>query len=654
NIRDCKERDDEDQFKKLKNSLPAFTPSGLFKGDINLNNLVKYSNVIVLDIDKLTKDEVINAKEKAIADPLTFICFISPGGHGLKILVRTDNNMDFHKEAFEELKIYYEKITGCKIDPSGKNVNRLCYFSYDENFYSNDNSLIFKTFTTMLENDIEKITSQIEVNKIDITANYNDWLKIGFALVNGLGEGGRNYFHRISCFYSQYDAKETNDQYDKCLRSKGSGTTYKSFFFLAKQYGIDISPVQTFSDSDYNKFMTENLKETNSLSNSTVSKVITNKIEIIQDFLSKHYDFRFNIVTNQLEFKKKKSNLYEPVNDYYQNSILCDIEKTNIKCNTSKLESILKSDFSPEYNPFTDYFYHLPKWDGKTDYISQLANTVSTSNQKFWVDVFKKWIVVVVASALNPDCVNHFAIIFSGEQGIGKTTWLNNLCPDKLNKYIYSGYINPSSKDSEIHLTECILINLDELENLNRSNIGSLKEMMTKKIIKLRRVYAHNNESYPRRASFMGSTNNIQILNDSTGSRRFLCFDTLSIILNHNINMDLVYSQALCLFNSGYKFYFENTEIETINENNEKFQSFTPEEDLLLEYYEPAKDNDINKKHLSATQILSEITKNNRLSFNAKHSASSLGKALSKYKFPSKIIKGKKVYQVKRKMISVD
>lgn len=55
----------------------------------------------------------------------------------------------------------------------------------------------------------------------------------------------------------------------------------------------------------------------------------------------------------------------------------------------------------------------------------------------------------------------------------------------------------PGNKDTLIHLVECMLINLDELENLNRTEIGSLKELITKNQIRIRRPYGHNNETYP-------------------------------------------------------------------------------------------------------------------------------------------------------------
>ena len=101
--------------------------------------------------------------------------------------------------------------------------------------------------------DIDLVVSRIEAAHTDITGSYADWLNLGFALCDELGEGGRDYFHRISRFYSKYSHTDCNRQYDQCLKAKGHGITIKTLFHLAKQAGIDVScpakePVFTTSE----------------------------------------------------------------------------------------------------------------------------------------------------------------------------------------------------------------------------------------------------------------------------------------------------------------------------------------------------------------------------------------------------------------------
>ncbi len=92
-----------------------------------------------------------------------------------------------------------------------------------------------------LLDDIETITSRIEQGGIDIAPDYASWRDLGFALADAFGEHGRNYYHRLSRFYSGYSKSEADKQYDSCLRSRGSGVTIRSFFQMAKSHGINIA-----------------------------------------------------------------------------------------------------------------------------------------------------------------------------------------------------------------------------------------------------------------------------------------------------------------------------------------------------------------------------------------------------------------------------
>ena len=54
------------------------------------------------------------------------------------------------------------------------------------------------------EEEIERIICEIEQRAVDIAPEYKDWVELGFALVDGFGENGREYYHRISCFHPDY------------------------------------------------------------------------------------------------------------------------------------------------------------------------------------------------------------------------------------------------------------------------------------------------------------------------------------------------------------------------------------------------------------------------------------------------------------------
>ena len=90
------------------------------------------------------------------------------------------------------------------------------------------------------QDDIELITQRIESAGVDITAGYDNWRDIGFALSSELGESGRDIYHRVSRFNSTYTEAECDAQYDKCLRAHGTGITIKTFFQKAKEAGVSL------------------------------------------------------------------------------------------------------------------------------------------------------------------------------------------------------------------------------------------------------------------------------------------------------------------------------------------------------------------------------------------------------------------------------
>lgn len=116
-----------------------------------------------------------------------------------------------------------------------------------------------QTFNTDSQIDeVERIIQSIEANRTDITSSYSNWVNIGFAFADEFGEKGRNLFHRVSQFYPDYSATECDKQFDNCLKSKGHGVSLKTFFYLAKDAGIDIAPPRT-EKQDHRTFKSEKL-----------------------------------------------------------------------------------------------------------------------------------------------------------------------------------------------------------------------------------------------------------------------------------------------------------------------------------------------------------------------------------------------------------
>ena len=374
------------------------------------------------------------------------------------------------------------------------------------------------------------------------------------------------------------------------------------------------------------------------------------KNQNVEKWLKQIYKFRFNTIKQKPEYKpisEDISKLWKPIDKYKLLSIKRDLDAAGHSISKDALLDILCSSYSPAVNPVKEYFRALPVWDGITDYISKLADTVKCRNDQDWQIYIEKWLVSVVANVfIDERCANHTMLVLAGGQGLYKTTWLEHLCPKTLTPYMYTGKIDPTNKDSLTYIAEFLFVNIDDqLAQLNKKDENEIKNLVTVNSVKYRRPYDPIITEYPHLCSFMASVNNLDFLNDATGSRRYLPFEVERIDMDKakTIDMDLLWSQAFHLFTNGFRYWFNSVEVEKLNERNKHFAIITIEEDLLNYYYKSEASNSM-ERHIELTTgvILVHLENKSRNKLSKKK----LGESLMKlgFKRRQKSIDGNRVW----------
>ena len=127
----------------LKKELPAFTPSATFKNGRKMEFLENYNGLAHLDLDDIPQEEVNEIRSLVDACEYTFASFISPSGMGIKVFVRINSKLEQHAQMIIQLMQFYKELTGYELDPKCKDVTRLCFMSWDENIYLNQESELF-------------------------------------------------------------------------------------------------------------------------------------------------------------------------------------------------------------------------------------------------------------------------------------------------------------------------------------------------------------------------------------------------------------------------------------------------------------------------------------------------------------------------------
>lgn len=357
------------------------------------------------------------------------------------------------------------------------------------------------------------------------------------------------------------------------------------------------------------------------------------KRQAAEEYLRSAYEFQFNEITGKPEYRPAMTNgPYIAINDFRLNTFARDLDKVGWQISTATIKEILSSDFVEMVNPIRKYFNQLPH-PGNIDHIKELADTVTTSETDFYF-YLKKWLVAAVACACVDPIVNESCIVFCGEtQGQYKTTWLNNLVPRSLKQYYKCGEIEVDKRDTFISMTENFIINIDDqIHKLNRKDENSLKNIITTKMVKCRRPYDRYEEEHARICSFCASINGNEFLTDASGSRRFVPFNILRIDISaaQKINMDLVYSQAMNLFNEGFEYWIKSGEVE---ERNKQFNISSIEEQLILSMFtkEPEPDNEefTTKLQLQPASLISIIETHTKQKLSLKK----VGEAMKKHGF---------------------
>jgi predicted P-loop ATPase len=306
----------------------------------------------------------------------------------------------------------------------------------------------------------------------------------------------------------------------------------------------------------------------------------------LEKYLTGQFHFRLNEITGSIEFKKRLDNQWQEFNEF---NIYRQLKLEGFSVNLNELIYLLKSDYVDRYNPFLTYFESLPVWTTENeDHISKLCSHVKVRNPERFERHFKKWMVRTIKCALEDQYANKNAIILVHEkQDSGKTTFLRFLYPPALRDYMAENI--SFDKDSQIALIENMIINLDELATFSKVELNTLKSILSKTFVKERHPFERKAKKLPRRASFIGSTNLSEFLNDPTGNVRWIPFEITGIDWNYSkvINIDDVWAQAYALYKSGFTCDVTAQEVKENEEENRQFTVVSLEMELLMKYYTP-------------------------------------------------------------------
>ena len=338
------------------------------------------------------------------------------------------------------------------------------------------------------------------------------------------------------------------------------------------------------------------------------NKVSRTMLEDLEVCLFSNYAFRFNVLTEQTEYRKKGESVFHLVDQRALNTFCMEARKQGVNCWDKDVSRLLLSQQIADFHPFSDYMEKLPEWDG-VDRVSELARRVS--DEALWVSGFHRWMLGMVAQwmKLEGQCANAVApLLVSTEQGRCKSTFCSIILPEELQRFYIDKFDLTSVSGCEQKLSQFGLINMDEFDRYSVRSMANLKNLMQLKKLTFRKSHRSYYSQLPRIASFIGTSNQKELLTDTTGSRRFLCVEVKGKIDCSRPDYAQLYAQLKAELLAGERFWFTSEEEKEIQEHNRFFYRQSPEQEIFFRCFRLPKEGE-EAILLSPTEIFCRLQK---------------------------------------------
>ena len=560
----------------------------------------KYDNhLILLSLENLRDLATVREyKDMANRQLYTLLCFIGDDGHSLHIVCRYTGLL---LNAYRKLHYIYSTQLGTQVADHEPSLAVSCKVSYDPQPYYNPEAL-----PIIVSEELEDVPEYRIIQENISDYNYPEEIP-GMSV----HDSQMRRFHDCLDAATEAHLDEEDEQMfaiavlehlaDGC-RQMGLPQAWcarVAAFYPRISENVSRDTIESVFRSAYLK---ETLK-TIPLKFTRPSALLTFKTEA---YMKEHYTLRLNVMTGTPEYRQNALSYgFQPLDQAARNTMAIKALKAGVESWDKDLNRYIDSNLIPRYYPMEDFICHLPAWNGKHDYVGELARRVKTGNP-FWEDDFHKWMLSMVAQWLgkNRQHGNSIVPLLIGPQGSGKTTFCSRLLPGYLQTYFNDRLSMKNDNDIFLAMSGYALINIDEFDAMSKSQQPILKYLLSKHDVKFRPPYGKTMEERQRFASFIATTNNRRPLVDPTGSRRFICVYANEIDNSGNINYDQLYAQLYAELQQGRRYWMDDEDNQRIIQQNDQFQRVSSYEEMILRTYLPSDETPAKTKAVLVQDIM--------------------------------------------------
>lgn len=227
-------------------------------------------------------------------------------------------------------------------------------------------------------------------------------------------------------------------------------------------------------------------------------------------------------------------------------------------------------------------------WDGVKRLDTLLSEYLGAEDTAYTRAVMRKSLCAAVGRAVTGGIKYDYMPIFTGPQGIGKSTFLRILGKDW-----FSDSLTTFEGKEAAELIQGTWINeIGELSAFTKQETQVIKQFLSKTDDIYRAAYGRRTDKYPRRCVFFGTSNDSEFLKDATGNRRFWPVDVgvhpakKSVWNQLPLEVDQIWAEAYLYWTMGEPLYLPN-EIETLaKDQQEKHRESSGKEGIILDFLE--------------------------------------------------------------------
>ena len=236
---------------------------------------------------------------------------------------------------------------------------------------------------------------------------------------------------------------------------------------------------------------------------------------------------RFNVFGYQPEYfgqlswhkKGDQHGAWSDCDDSYVRSML-DISY-NLRNDSDYKDALRIVADKNSYNPVIDYLEALPVWDGESTIENLLPDYLGAIKEDYTSEALKLFMLGAITRVYEPGCKFDYVLVLVGDQGVGKSTFLQDLA---INADWFDGNFNTIEGNQGIErLRGKWILEMAELLAVKRQkDVESFKAFITSTCDSYREPYSLRTTPRERMCVFAATTNDREFMSDLTGNRRYL------------------------------------------------------------------------------------------------------------------------------------